>query len=170
MPTRAGSLLLLVGVLALCSLLPANVAAQSRDACTDAGARQAWDNRSSPVYGVAVELARTLSNRGFVVDCIRRSKEEHMFVGQKGAAWFKTDHGIFEVWFLPKGESFSALKVIEQAEGNGSYTYSFQGTPRISTHMESPRHIFFIKHGNLLFEVLGNQQLAMSLDQALQNP
>lgn len=143
--------------------------AQSHDAFRGVASRQAWENRSSPVYADAGELARMLSNRGFVVDCIRRSKQERIFVGQKGAAWFKTDKGIFEVWFLPKGESFTALDVIEHVGGDEWYAY-FQGTPRISIHMESSKQMFFVKHGNLLFEVWGNKQLATRLDQAVQNP
>jgi hypothetical protein len=161
---------LLLGVLLVCSVLPPFLAGQSHNACTDAEARQAWENQSSPVYADATELAHMLSNRGFIVDCVRRSKEEHLFTGQKGAAWFKTDKGIFEVWFLPKTESFGALEVIEEPQGNGRYVYSFRGTPRISTHMDSSKQIFFLKHGNLLFEVWGDKQLATSLSLAFQGP
>ena len=146
----------LLGVLVVGSTLLPRLAGQSRDVCTDAGARQAWENQSSPVYADATKLAHTLSNRGFIVDCVRRSKEEHLFTGQKGAAWFKTDKGIFEVWFLPKTESFAGLEVIEEARGNGRYVYSFRGAPRISTHMDSSKQIFFLKQENLLFEVWGD--------------
>jgi hypothetical protein len=116
------------------------------------------------VYADATELGHTLSHRGFVVDCIRRSKEERLFTGQKGSAWFKTDKGIFEVWFLPN------LEVIEQPQGDGGYVYSFRGTPRISTKINSSRQMFFLKQGNLLFEVSGDKQLAASLGFVFQKP
>jgi hypothetical protein len=48
---------------------------------------------------------------------------------RSGAAWYKTDHGIFEVWFLPRTESFATLEVVEQPQENGTYVYSFRGMP-----------------------------------------
>jgi hypothetical protein len=170
MPTPMRHADLLICVLALCGGLPARLAGQTRDECTDAVARQAWEAQSSPVYADATELGRMLSDRGFVVDCIRRSKEERLFTGQKGAAWFKTDKGIFEVWFLPKTETFASLEVIEQPQGNGRYIYSFRGTPRILNKIQSSRQIFFLKQGSLLFEVWGDKQLATSLVHAFQKP
>jgi len=77
-------------------------------------AQQQWENQSSPAYADATELARTLNERGFLVQCMRRSVEERLFKGQKGAAWFKTDRGVFEVWFLPKSENFAGLEIDEQ--------------------------------------------------------
>ena len=41
-------------------------------------AQQQWENRSSPVYADATELARTLNERGFLVQCMRRSVEERL--------------------------------------------------------------------------------------------
>jgi hypothetical protein len=164
------SCLLLLGVLAVCFALPRHLAGQARDACTDAGARQDWDNQNSPVYADATELERMLNNRGFIVDCVRRSKEERLFTSQKGAAWFKTDKGVFEVWFLPKTESFAGLEVIEEPQGNGHYIYSFRGTPRVSGHIDSSRPIFFLKQGNLLFKVWGDKPLATSISLAFQRP
>jgi hypothetical protein len=143
---------------------------QSQDVCKDVEAKQAWDDATSPVYLDAEELARTLNNRGFVVECIRRSKEENFFKGQKGAAFYKTDRGVFEVWFLPERESFSRLQIIEQAKENGRYFYSFRGRPRIANTIDSANSISFIKHGNLLFEVWGDKQLAQELDVAFRAP
>jgi hypothetical protein len=111
-----------------------------------------------------------LTRRDFVVECIRRSKQEHLFEGQKGAAWFETDEGIFEVWFLPKTESFASLEIIEERKANGRYIYTFRGKPRIRTYMDSPKPIAFIERGNLLFEVWGNGQLAARLGRAFQKP
>jgi len=79
--------------------------------------KRAWDDASSPVYFDAEELARTLKDRGFVVECIRRSKEENLFKGQKGAAWYKTDLGVFKVWFLPERENFSGCKLSIKQKG-----------------------------------------------------
>lgn len=169
-PKQMYRVYLAMSILFLWPALPDLSSAQSSDECNDARAQQAWDDASSPVYADATELARTLSDRGFVVKCIRRSKEEHLFEGQKGAAWYKTDQGIFEVWFLPKLENFVALDIIAQPQGNGRYTYFFRGTPRISTTMDSSKPISFIKYGNLLFEVWGDKQLAGNLSHALQKP
>jgi hypothetical protein len=150
---------------------PALVLGQSpRDACKDARSQQEWDSGRSPVYADATKLARILSDQGFAVDCIRRSKEERLFKGQKGATWYRTDQGVFEVWFLPKTESFGGLEIIEQPQANGRYIYTFRGTPRILTHIDSSKQMFFLKRGNLLFEVWGNKQLATSLDYAFQKP
>ena len=157
-------------VLFLCAASPVLLSAQSSDECSDAGAKQAWEDQSSPVYADATELARTLNERDFVVECIRRSKEEHLFDSQKGAAWFKTDKGVFEVWFLPGKESFAALEIIEKPQENGRYIYTFRGRPRILTPVDSSKPIFFIKQGNLLFEVWGNSQLAAALTRAFQKP
>lgn len=132
-------------------------------------AQQQWENRSSPVYADATELARTLDERGFVVECIRRSVEERIFAGQKGAAWFKTDRGIFEVWFLPKPETFAGLQVSSQQK-NGEYMSSFRGTPRISVTMDGLQPNYFINYGSMLFHVIGDEQLAASIKNAFQAP
>jgi hypothetical protein len=146
------------------------LSAESRDACKDEEARRAWDDTSNPVYFDAQELARTLNDRGFLVECIRRSKEENLFEGQKGAAWYQTDLGVFEVWFLPERENFSALRIIEQVKANGWYVYSFRGAPRIATRVDSAKPMSFIKHGSLLFEVRGDKQLAERLQVAFRAP
>jgi hypothetical protein len=108
--------------LVLYAAMPAQLLAQATD-CNDPSAspeanamsQQQWENQSSPVYADATELARTLDERGVLVQCMRRSLEERLFKGQKGAAWFKTDRGIFEVlisaqtvpeaWWKQKGSS-----------------------------------------------------------------
>jgi hypothetical protein len=83
--------------LALCGVLQTQRSAQATD-CNDpsvspeanAVAQQQWENRTSPVFEDATELARTLNPRGFQVQCMRRSVEERLFKGQKGAAWVKS--------------------------------------------------------------------------------
>ena len=160
----------------LYAAIPARLSAQATD-CNDphasprenAIAQQQWENRTSPVYADATELARTLNEHGFLVQCMRRSVEEHLFKGQKGAAWFKTDRGILEVWFLPKPESFAGLEINDQWR-NGEYVYSFRGTPRISLTMGGLKQNYFISHENVLFHVIGDEQLAASIRNAFQKP
>jgi len=135
----------------------------------NASSQQQWENKSSPVYADATELARILNERGFVVQCIRRSVGERFFQGQKGAAWFKTDRGIFDVWFLPKPENFNGLEIDEQRE-NGEYVYSFRGTPQISRTIESSKKNYFINYENLLFLVIGDERLAASIRNVCQKP
>jgi hypothetical protein len=154
----------------LCTVFPVLLSAQSSDPCKNAGVMAEWDKGDSPVYADAMELAHALTDRGIVVECVLRSKEERRFEGQKGAAWYKTDHGIFEVWFLPKTESFAAFKVVEQQQGNGRYLYTFPGTPAPRGSEDSSKQEFFITHGNVLFKVWGDKQLAASLEQAFQKP
>jgi hypothetical protein len=119
---------------------------------------------ASPVF-----KARTLDERGFDVQCIRRSVEERLFKGQKGAARVKTDRGVFEVWFLPKGETFADLEIAERRE-NGRYFYSIRGTPQISRTIDSSKQSYFVSYKNLLFHVWGDEQLAASIRRAFQKP
>lgn len=160
---------LAVGVAFFALALSTRSSAQSSDPCTDVLSQQAWDDGSSHVYEDATELARTLDQRGFVVQCIRRSLEERLFDGEKGSAWFKTDQGIFEVWFLPQAQNFAMLQIVGK-EQDGRYIYTFRGTPRIATTIDSSKPISFVKHGNLLFKIWGDKQLAASLRQAFRNP
>jgi hypothetical protein len=154
-------------VLTLWIVFPCLLASQNSNPCEDAQSKKDWDSANSPVYADAMELARTLADHGVVVNCIRRSKEESMFTGQKGAAWFQTSQGVFEAWFLPKTESFNNLKIIETPQSDRRYTYTFQEAPQIFTKFDSSRQMSFIKHANVMVHVLGNQQLADSLRQAL---
>jgi hypothetical protein len=174
--TGASMKTLAICLLVLCAAMTARLSAQATD-CNDphaspeanAIAQQQWENGSSPVYGDATALAHTLNERGFGVQCIRRSKGERFFQGQKGAAWFKTDRGIFEVWFLPKPENFAGLEIDEHRE-NGEYVYTFRGTPHISTTIESSKPNYFIESENVLFNVLADEQLAASIRNAFQKP
>ena len=130
-------------VLALFYVFLSFAGAQSRDECTSDAARRSWVDQSSPVYTEATEFARMLSARGIVVKCIRRSKEERLFKGEKGAAWFKTDKGVFEIWFVPKTESFDRLEIIEKKQGNGRYLYSFRGAPQNTRFGQPEADVFY---------------------------
>ena len=155
-------------VVAVSGLWPMLVTAQQSDQCRDKRGLAAWVN--SPVYNDANELAQQLTESGFLVECIRRSKQEHLFEGEKGAAWFSTNRGVFEVWFLQEDQTFASLEVVEQPQPNGQYGYTFRGTPQISTSIDSAKRLYFIKRGRLMFEVLGDSQLANSLEQAVPGP
>ncbi len=151
--------------LVLCAAVPPRLPAQATD-CNDpyaspqanTEAQQQWQNQSSPVYADATNLARDLATRGIKVECIRRSKEEHLFEGQKGAAWFKTNQGIFEVWFLPNATAaaVAVAKVTSQP---------------VPVSLPSGPSEFFIQHQNVVFHVsLGDRALAASLQTAFRKP
>ena len=155
-------------VVVLCSVWPTVITAQQSDECRNKRGQSAWV--SSPVYNDANELSLKLTRSGFLVECIRRSKQEHLFEGEKGAAWFSTNRGVFEVWFLQEDQTFASLEVVEQPQPNGQYGYTFRGTPQISTSIDSAKRLYFIKRGRLMFEVLGDSQLANSLEQVVPGP
>lgn len=122
--------------------------------------------RNDPVYVDAMDLARTLNQRGFVVTCVCASKMQHRFESQKGAAYYVTDHGVFEALFLPKPRTFAALEIREERK-DGRYLYSFRESGLdLSSVEDSSKPIDFIKRGNQLFEVWGNKRLAAKLHEA----
>ncbi len=147
-------------------LVAGNAVAQSKDPCSDQDSRRAWESRNDPIYADAMELAGTLENYGFVVECVRSSKQADLFEGQKGAAWYKTKHGVFEVLFLHESRNFDGLEVVDEPTTGGRHTYTFLGTPRTSTWMEGAKPITFIRHKNLMFEVFDNEALAKRLGRA----
>jgi hypothetical protein len=122
---------------------------------------------ANPAYADAMELARTLRSRGFVVKCVLLSKEEHMFEAQKGAANFQTDVGVFEALFLPKSENFNTLEIVEQEE-TGGFIYSFRGSPRSLTEHWEGRRVYFVKHGSQFLHTL-DMQVAAKLEEAFQS-
>jgi hypothetical protein len=140
------------------------ISAQTQpDVCKDARSQADWNSGASPVYADANALARELKSHGVEIECIRRSKEENIFEGQKGAAWFQSKQGIFEVLFLPNEKDFSTLSITE-TQGDGLITYSFGGNPQFKGKFkQSVKHLHFIKHNNLLFEVLENDPLTAHL-------
>lgn len=131
--------------------------------CTGKAA-QANLSTIDPVYVDAVELARYLIDRGFIVKCVQASKMQMVFDGQKGAALYVTDQGSFDVLFLPKAQSFSAVEVVEESEGK-FYSYSFRGTPRSPMRMKGKK-TYFIKSDNLLFVAWADGKLARTIQDA----
>ena len=121
---------------------------------------------ADPVYADAIDVANTLNGLEVPIRCILASKM-HIFIGQKGAAFYRIDEGSFEVLFLPKTQSFDSLQIAERREGD-RYIYSFRGTPRPQTNlMDSSKPICFIRKGNLLFYVWGQPTLAATLQSKL---
>jgi hypothetical protein len=122
---------------------------------------------ADPVYADAIDVANTLNGLGVPIRCILASKMQHIFIGQKGAAFYRIDDGSFEVLFLPKTQSFDSLQIVERRESD-RYIYSFRGTPRPQTNlMDSSKPICFIKKGSLLFYVWGQPTLAATLQSKL---
>src|SRR5215469_10495705 len=126
--------------------------AQSSD-CTGKAAQAQLPSIDS-VYVDAMELARNLIDHRFIINCVAASKLGHLFDDQEGAALYRTDQGDFDVLFLPKPETFDAVQVVEEKQGN-TYIYSFRGTPHAPTHVEGKR-TEFIRSGNLLILVWGD--------------
>src|SRR6266699_1737621 len=142
-------LCLALPVVLLIASTQSSLLAQSSD-CTGKAA-QAQLSSIDPVYVDAMDLARNLVDHGFIVNCVQASKWGNLFVGQEGAALYRTDQGGFDVLFLPKAETFDAVQVVEQRQGN-LYVYSFRGTPNSSGRLEGQK-IYFIRSANLLFLV-----------------
>ena len=140
--------------------------AQSKDPCSAEDSRRAWESRTDPIYSDAMELAGALENYGFAVDCVRSSKQADLFEGEKGAAWYKTKQGVFEVLFLHESQTFDGLEVVDEPTTGGRHTYRFRGTPRTSSWMEGAKPITFIRHKNLMFETFDNEELAKRLGRA----
>ena len=59
-------------------------------------------NSDARVYAVATALSQSLGKSGILVNCMLSSTMEDTFEGQTGAAAYRTNHGSFEVLFLPK--------------------------------------------------------------------
>ena len=85
MPTRIATFFLI-----LCFAAPVLLSAQASDCNityaspqTNAMAQQEWESQKNPVYVDATNLSHDLAARGITVECIRSSKEEQLFRGQK---------------------------------------------------------------------------------------
>ena len=110
-----------------------------------------------------MDLFQSLTGKGIVVQCVLLSKMDGLFKDEAGASLFRTDHGDFEVLFLPKQRSFVSLKVNERKE-EGGYVYTFQGPPQPwpANRFESASRTYFLKRDNRLF-VLTREDLAKTL-------
>jgi hypothetical protein len=118
----------------------------------------------APAYRDAIALSATLTKYGISVKCVLMSKMDGTFDGQDGSALYRTDHGDFDVLFLPQPKTFDQLTVIEQQEG-WRYSYRFKGPPQPwpANLIDSAYRIYFIKNQNMLFVVDHNKELATNL-------
>jgi hypothetical protein len=134
---------------------------------------------SDPVYADAMELAQSLRNHGFVVQCVFPTKlgsifrvveggVEHSTI--EGEADFRTNYGDVDAVFVPKPQTFAGFKINEHRE-DGGYFYTFAGTPRVwaVNRFESPRRYYFLKHDNQLL-LVSNDRLRARLEEALHLP
>jgi hypothetical protein len=121
-------------------------------------------------YPDATALSQVLSKHRITVKCILRSTMDGTFDEQEGAAVYRTDHGDFEVVFLPKPKTFDRLKVIER-RNRKQYSYRFKGPPQPwpANLIESAFPIYFIKDRNVLLVVQGNRQLAQTLEKLVRS-
>ena len=116
------------------------------------------------IYPETAILAKKLGGRGILVNCVLLSKMEGLFVGQDGAALYRTDRGDFEVLFLHPGKSFELLKIVERRDGS-RYAYNFTGPPEPASAniIESGNAFYFLKHQNMLV-VLRQKELADTME------
>jgi hypothetical protein len=139
--------------------VPTSLLAQPLE-CTGKAA-QARLSAINPVYVDAMELARLLIDHGFIVRCVQASKMQNVFDGQTGAALYVTDKGSFDVLFLPKGQNFGGVQVVELSEGK-RHMLSFQGTPPSRFHMGYQK-TYFISLDNLLLVAWRDSELAAAI-------
>lgn len=104
-----------------------------------------------PAYRDAMDLARTLADNGFTVQCVAPSTMVGTFEGQAGAALYKTNRGSFEALFLPDRRTFAGLQIVEREE-RGRHLYSFAGDPKPwpANLIDASRPLYFIKNVNRL--------------------
>ena len=121
---------------------------------------------TDPAYADAATLSDTLHGHGIQVRCVLLSKEAHMFGGQLGAAFFRTDVGDFEALFLPRGQTWDHLNIIEKQEADGYTRYQFRGSPTYSGTWEG-KSVSFVKHRNQFLHSL-DKQTVLKLREALQ--
>jgi hypothetical protein len=152
---------------------PAPLSDQLSTVCNEQG-DPAQLSPNNPIYGDAKRLAHTLDDVGLPVRCILSSKVQHIFKGQKGAALYRIDDGSFEVIFLRKAETFNGIQISEHVSDPGTantlYNYSFLGTPRSLTTLSVSKRSYFIKQGNMLFYIWGDEALAVNLRTRLSQP
>lgn len=117
---------------------------------------------NDPVYADAMSVERTLTQNGYIVECVLPSKMASFFDELKGAALFRTTGGDFEVLFLPKPYSFDHLDILEERQGN-RYLYSFRGKPHFEARVDSAYRQYFVKRSTKLFIVF-NRELAARLN------
>jgi hypothetical protein len=112
---------------------------------------------SDPAYADAIELAGTLQNHGFTIQCVLPSKFAQFLPRQTGAALFRTTMGDFETLFRPKEQSFDDVFISEGRDVNlpswSSYHYIFRDPQDRIVRDLWGRETFFVRHHNILFVI-----------------
>lgn len=134
-----------------------------------------------PVSADAIELSRGLQAHGFLVQCIFPTKLGSIFMVNdhgvvhstiEGEACFVTDHGSFDVIFVPKPQTFADFKITEHRQGGG-YLYRFSGSPRVHGGKKfkfgTAQRNYFLKHDNRLL-IVSDEKLRARLDEVLSPP
>lgn len=126
--------------------------------------RQAVLPAEARAFRDAMTLTENLGKNGIVVNCVMNSTMEATFEDQTGAAAYRSNHGSFEVVFLPQTETFDHLEIIEQRNGD-RYSYRFKGPPQPwpANLIDSAHRVYFVKNRNTLFVVEDNAELAAML-------
>jgi hypothetical protein len=125
---------------------------------------------SDPAYADAIELAGTLHNHGFTIQCVLPSKFAQFLPRQTGAALFRTTMGDFEALFRPKERNFDDLFISEKRESwiNGTgYRYTFRDLQGRMVGDMAGRETFFVRHHNILF-VIWQKNAVGPLSEAVQ--
>jgi hypothetical protein len=157
--------ILTTAVVMACAYPMATQRGRHRTGCTDVN----WPalQPSDPAYRDAMDLARTIADNGFTVQCVAPSKMAGTFDGQAGAALYKTDRGSFEALFLPILRTFDGLQIVER-EGSGRHSYSFTGYPKPwpANLIDASRRVYFIRNRNRLL-VAQDKELGTQLKSIL---
>ena len=117
---------------------------------------------ADPVYADAIDVANTLNGLGVPIRCILASKMQHIFIGQKGAAFYRIGEGSFEVLFLPKTQSFDSLQIAERREGD-RYIYSFRVTPQPQTNRWIAQNLSALSEREICSSMCGDNQPSLRL-------
>ncbi len=122
---------------------------------------------SNPSYQDALALFLTLNDRGVVSDCVAMSKSDGLLKGQRGAAVFHTDKGLFDALFFPTRQQVQEIRIAEQQNG-GSYTHTLS-TPLTHFTRTWSNHfpMYYVKYENVLLMIFKDEDLARVLRDAL---
>jgi hypothetical protein len=117
-----------------------------------------------PQYEDVLHLARTLDAHGVTVRCVARSTNESLFGYDLAGVLFRTNEGSFETLFFPTQQDVAELE-IREVRRDSRYLYDiFRPLPSPSTvSMDSSRPEYFLKFGNQLLLVWGDQRMATIL-------
>jgi hypothetical protein len=124
-----------------------------------------------PAYADAMDLKQRLESQGVVVNCIFETKFSSVFLRWEngvprstieGEACIRTNLGDLGVLFMPRPQTFEALKIKERHSGGG-YLYTFSGMPGVWPHKFKSggvRRTYFFRHDNYLLSARDDELLS----------